>query len=126
LLLCPGSGQTDPVYRGYLLIRGTGRTDFQGGSAAQQYDSIVGSLLRFPEETLVYPGHDYKGWLVSTIGEERVHNPRLQVADKAGYMELMNSLNLPPPKMMKVALAANRACGRTPGAARGPLLAASC
>lgn len=109
-----------------LLIRGTGRTDFQGGSAAQQYESIVGGLLRFPDETLVYPGHDYKGWLCSTIGEERVHNPRLQVADKAAYIDVMNALNLPPPKMMKVALAANRACGRMEGSPQNARLAASC
>lgn len=109
-----------------LLIRGTGRTDFQGGSAAQQYDSLFGSLLRFPDETLVYPGHDYKGWLVSTIGEERRHNPRLQVADKGAYVELMNSLNLPPPKLMKVALDANRTCGRTAHSTSSARLAAAC
>lgn len=95
-----------------LLIRGTGRTDFQGGSAAQQYDSLFGNLLQFPDETLVYPGHDYKGWLVSTIGEERLYNPRLQVPGKAEYIELMNSLNLPPPRLMEQAVKANRACGR--------------
>jgi len=100
-----------------LLIRGTGRTDFQGGSSADQYDSIFNKLLHFPEETLIYPGHDYKGWLVSTIGEERAYNPRLQVAGKAAYIELMNGLNLPPPKMMKIAVKANRSCGKLGGAA---------
>lgn len=107
-----------------LLIRGTGRTDFQGGSAAQQYDSIFGNLLCFPDDTLVYPGHDYKGWLVSTIGEERIHNPRLRVADKAAYVELMNGLNLPPPKMMTIALEANRSCGRSACVVDRGLLAA--
>ena len=97
----------------------------QGGSAAQQYDSIVGSLLRVPERMLVYPGLDYTGWVVSTIGEERAHNPRLQVADKTGYIELMNGLNLPPPKMMKLALEANRVCGRSASAMQHGLLRAA-
>lgn len=95
-----------------LLIRGTGRTDFQGGSAAQQYDSIFGALLRFPDDTLVFPGHDYHGRRVSTIGDERALNPRLQVPGKAAYIELMNGLTLPPPRMIRQALAANRTCGR--------------
>lgn len=95
-----------------LLIRGTGRTDFQNGSAQDQYHSLFGKLLLLPENTWVYPGHDYKGWTRSTIGEESAHNPRLQVKDVAAYVELMNNLKLPNPKMMDVAVPANRACGK--------------
>ena len=95
-----------------LLIRGTGRTDFQKGSARDQYQSLFEKLLLLPETTWVYPGHDYKGWTRSTIGEEKAHNPRLQVKDVAAYVELMNSLKLPNPKMMDLAVPANRACGK--------------
>lgn len=93
-----------------LLIRGTGRTDFQNGSARQQYQSLC-ALLRLPERTWVYPGHDYKGWMVSTIAEEKQHNPRLQVANADEYQNIMDNLNLPDPKLMDVAVPANRACG---------------
>src|SRR3974390_2783225 len=93
----------DRVFTGdTLLIRGTGRTDFQNGSARAQYDSIFYRLLKLPEETLVYPAHDYKGDTVSTIGEERRCNPRLQVKSIDDYVKLMNNLNLPKPKMMDV------------------------
>lgn len=95
-----------------LLIRGTGRTDFQNGSAQDQYNSLFNHLLSLPENTWVYPGHDYKGWTVSTIAEEKAHNPRLQVKDVAEYVALMNSLKLPNPKMMDIAVPANRACGQ--------------
>ena len=94
-----------------LLIRGTGRTDFQNGDAAAQYDSLFGKLLTLPEETLVYPGHDYNGMTVSTIGEERRYNPRLQVTNRQAYVELMNGLDLDNPRMMDVAVPANRRCG---------------
>jgi glyoxylase-like metal-dependent hydrolase (beta-lactamase superfamily II) len=94
-----------------LLIRGTGRTDFQNGSAADQYNSLFNLLLKLPEDTWVYPGHDYKGWMVSTISEEKAHNPRLQVKDVAAYAELMGNLKLANPKMMDIAVPANRACG---------------
>jgi len=98
----------DRVFTGdTLLIRGTGRTDFQNGDARAQYDSIFNKLLKLPDETLVYPAHDYKGDMVSTIGEERAYNPRLQVASIDEYVELMNNLNLPNPKMMDVAVPAN-------------------
>lgn len=90
-----------------LLIRGTGRTDFQNGDPRQQYDSIFNKLLKLPDETLVYPAHDYKGDTVSTIGEERRFNPRLLVASIDEYVDLMNNLNLPNPKMMDVAVPAN-------------------
>src|SRR6201987_196991 len=82
-----------------LLIRGTGRTDFQNGDARAQYASIFGRLLRLPDETLVFPAHDYKGDTVSTSAEERAFNPRLQVKSVDEYADLMNSLNLPNPKM---------------------------
>jgi glyoxylase-like metal-dependent hydrolase (beta-lactamase superfamily II)/rhodanese-related sulfurtransferase len=98
----------DRVFTGdTLLIRGTGRTDFQNGSARAQYDSLFGKLLKLPEETLVFPAHDYKGDMVSTIGEEKRHNPRLQVGSVDDYVELMSKLNLPNPKMMDVAVPAN-------------------
>src|SRR6201982_1976129 len=91
----------DRVFTGdTLLIRGTGRTDFQNGSARAQYDSIFNRLLKLPEETLVFPAHDYKGDTVSTIGEERRCNPRLQVRSIDEYIELMGNLNLPNPKLM--------------------------
>src|ERR1700757_1327317 len=98
----------DRVFTGdTLLIRGTGRTDFQNGSPRAQYDSIFNRLLKLPEETLVFPAHDYKGDTVSTIGEEKRHNPRLQVRSVDEYVELMNNLKLPNPKMMDVAVPAN-------------------
>ena len=98
----------DRVFTGdTLLIRGTGRTDFQNGDPRAQYDSIFGKLLRLPEETLVYPAHDYKGESVSTIGEEKQFNPRLQVKSIDEYVDLMNNLKLPNPKMMDVAVPAN-------------------
>ncbi|MBD9371270.1 MBL fold metallo-hydrolase [Rhizobium sp. ARZ01] len=94
-----------------LLIRGTGRTDFQNGDPRQQYDSIFNKLLKLPDETLVYPAHDYKGDTVSTIGEERRFNPRLRVGSIDEYVDLMNNLNLPNPKMMDVAVPANMQVG---------------
>jgi len=98
----------DRVFTGdTLLIRGTGRTDFQNGSARAQYDSIFNRLLKLPDETLVYPAHDYKGDMVSTIAEERAHNPRLKVRDAAEYEALMAGLKLASPKMMDVAVPAN-------------------
>ncbi len=97
-----------------LLIRGTGRTDFQNGDPYAAYDSLFNKLLRLPDETLVYPAHDYKGWITSTIGEERRHNPRLQVNSAAEYAAIMNNLHLPDPKLMDVAVSANLACGKAP------------
>ncbi len=98
----------DRVFTGdTLLIRGTGRTDFQNGDARAQYDSIFGRLLRLPDETMVFPAHDYKGDTVSTIAEERAHNPRLQVKSVEEYAALMDALHLPNPKMMDVAVPAN-------------------
>ncbi|MGA7808454.1 MBL fold metallo-hydrolase [Bradyrhizobium sp.] len=102
----------DRVFTGdTLLIRGTGRTDFQNGSARAQYDSIFNRLLKLPEETLVFPAHDYKGDTVSTIGEEKRYNPRLQVGSVDDYIELMANLKLPNPKMMDTAVPANMHVG---------------
>jgi len=95
-----------------LLIRGSGRTDFQNGNARDQYRSIFGTLLQFPDSTRVYPGHDYKGWTMSTIAEERRFNPRLQVANEQAYVDLMGGLKLDSPKWMDVAVPANMACGK--------------
>ena len=102
----------DRVFTGdTLLIRGTGRTDFQNGDPRAQYESIFNKLLRLPDETLVFPAHDYKGETVSTIAEERRYNPRLQVKSVEQYVEVMNGLNLPNPKMMDVAVPANMRVG---------------
>ena len=102
----------DRVFTGdTLFIRGTGRTDFQNGDARAQYESLFGKLLKLPDETLVYPGHDYKGWTVSTIWEEKRFNPRLQVKSVDEYVQLMDNLNLPNPRLMDVAVPANRQCG---------------
>jgi glyoxylase-like metal-dependent hydrolase (beta-lactamase superfamily II)/rhodanese-related sulfurtransferase len=102
----------DRVFTGdTLLIRGTGRTDFQNGDARAQYQSIFGRLLALPDETLIFPAHDYKGDTVSTIGEERRSNPRLQVKSVDEYVELMANLKLANPKMMDVAVPANMKVG---------------
>jgi glyoxylase-like metal-dependent hydrolase (beta-lactamase superfamily II) len=92
----------DRVFTGdTLLIRGTGRTDFQNGDARAQYDSIFRRLLCLADDTLVFPAHDYRGETVTTIGEERRHNPRLQVASADEYVALMAGLKLPNPKMWR-------------------------
>jgi glyoxylase-like metal-dependent hydrolase (beta-lactamase superfamily II)/rhodanese-related sulfurtransferase len=102
----------DRVFTGdTLLIRGTGRTDFQNGSSRAQYESIFNRLLKLPDETMVFPAHDYKGDTVSTIGEEKRYNPRLQVSSVDEYIELMANLKLPNPKMMDVAVPANMHVG---------------
>jgi sulfur dioxygenase len=102
----------DRVFTGdTLLIRGTGRTDFQNGDPRAQYDSIFNKLMKLRDETLVYPAHDYKGETVSTIGEEKLFNPRLKVKSIDEYVDLMNNLNLPNPKMMDVAVPANMQVG---------------
>ena len=95
-----------------LLIRGSGRTDFQGGDAGKSYDSIVNKLFTLPDETLIYPAHDYKGWTVSSIGEEKQHNPRLANTSRAAYIELMDKLVLDNPRLMDIAIPANLACGK--------------
>ena len=102
----------DRVFTGdTLLIRGTGRTDFQNGDPKDSYNSIFKKLLKLPDQTLVYPAHDYKGETVSTIIEERQFNPRLQVKSVEEYVDIMNNLNLPDPKMMDVAVPSNLKLG---------------
>jgi len=90
-----------------LLINGTGRTDFQNGSAKDAYNSIFNKLLKLPEKTLLYPAHDYNGEKVSSIEKEKKFNPRLQVNSENEYIEIMNNLNLPEPKMMDINVARN-------------------
>ena len=80
-----------------LLINGTGRTDFQNGNAKDAYNSIFNRLLKLPDETLLYPAHDYKGEKVSTIGKEKKQNPRLQVKNVDEYIDIMNNLDLKKP-----------------------------
>lgn len=94
-----------------LLIRGSGRTDFQGGDPRKSWDSIVNRLFRLPDTVTVFPGHDYKGWNASSIGEEKRHNPRVAGKTEAEYVAIMNGLNLPNPKLMDIAVPANLACG---------------
>jgi sulfur dioxygenase len=102
----------DRVFTGdTLLIRGTGRTDFQNGDAAAQYDSLFNRLLPLPDDTRIYPAHDYNGNTVSTIGEEKAFNPRLQVGSIGEYVDLMSGLGLPRPTMMDIAVPANRWLG---------------
>lgn len=94
-----------------LLIRGCGRTDFQGGNAGLLYDRVTQKLFTLPDETLVYPGHDYCGMTVSTIGEEKRFNPRFAGRDRDSFITLMNNLNLPDPKKIAEAVPANEQCG---------------
>ena len=90
-----------------LLINGTGRTDFQNGSSEDAYHSLFDKLLKLPEETLLYPGHDYNGKKVSTIGDEKKFNPRLQVDSINQYIEIMSNLNLSKPKMIEINVSRN-------------------
>lgn len=94
-----------------LFIGGCGRTDFQGGDAGALYDGITQRLFTLPDETLVYPGHDYQGRWVSNIKQERTTNPRLAGKTKEQFIEIMNNLNLPQPKLIDEAVPANRYCG---------------
>jgi len=95
-----------------LLINGTGRTDFQNGSAKDSYESIFNKLLKLPEETLLYPAHDYNGKKFSTIGEEKKSNPRLQVNGVDDYIEIMENLDLTRPKSMDVNIPRNIKLGK--------------
>ena len=95
-----------------LLINGTGRTDFQNGNAKDAYNSIFNKLLKLPEETLLYPAHDYKGEKVSTIGKEKKQNPRLQVSSVDEYIEIMNNLDLKKPTELETNVARNINLGR--------------
>ena len=90
-----------------LLINGTGRTDFQNGNSKDAYDSIFNKLLKLPEETLLYPAHDYKGEKVSTIGKEKKQNPRLQVSSVDEYVDIMNNLNLKKPTEIETNVSRN-------------------
>lgn len=90
-----------------LLINGTGRTDFQGGNSEDSYNSIFNRLLKLPEQTLLYPAHDYNGQTVSSIGKEKKFNPRLQVNGINEYIDIMNNLNLSKPKLMDINVASN-------------------
>ncbi|XP_019154047.1 PREDICTED: persulfide dioxygenase ETHE1 homolog, mitochondrial [Ipomoea nil] len=110
-----GDGSNQPYPRmaftgDALLIRGCGRTDFQGGSSYQLYESVHSQIFSLPKDTLVYPAHDYKGFTVSTVGEEMQYNPRL-TKDKETFKEIMENLKLSYPKMMDVAVPANVVCG---------------
>jgi glyoxylase-like metal-dependent hydrolase (beta-lactamase superfamily II) len=90
-----------------LLINGTGRTDFQNGSSKDAYNSLFNNLLKLPEETLVYPGHDYNGKFSSTIGNEKKFNPRLKVKSVDEYVDIMSKLNLAKPKMIETNVSRN-------------------
>jgi sulfur dioxygenase len=111
------AGSTSYLWRGNvltgdtLLIEGCGRTDFQSGDAGSLYDSVHERLFALPDDTRVWPAHDYRGNTVSTIGYEKQHNPRLVGRDRASFIELMANLQLPRPKMIDVAVPANRLLG---------------
>ena len=99
----------DRVFTGdTLLINGTGRTDFQNGNSYDAYDSLFKKLLKLPEKTFVYPAHDYNGKKYSTIENEKKNNPRLQVNSPEEYAEIMRNLKLSNPKMMDIAVPANK------------------
>ncbi|MCY4045956.1 MAG: MBL fold metallo-hydrolase [Cellvibrionales bacterium] len=97
-----------------LLINSTGRTDFQNGDAEQLFDSLHNTLLKLPDETVIYPGHDYHGKKRSTIGNERRENPHLTIKDKAAFKIMMHQRQLPDPKFMHIAVPSNLNCGEKP------------
>lgn len=102
----------DRVFTGdALLINGCGRTDFQNGSAEKLWNSITEKLFNLPDETLVYPGHDYNKRFVSSIAEQKALNPRLSGKSKKEFIEIMKNLNLPKPKYIDIAVPANEKCG---------------
>lgn len=94
-----------------LLIRGCGRTDFQSGNAGVLFDIVTQKLFTLQDETLIYPGHDYQGFTISTIGEEKKYNPRFSGHNRESFIQLMNGLNLPNPQKIMVAVPANERCG---------------
>ena len=103
----------DNVFTGdALFVRGTGRTDFQSGDAGELYDSITKTLFALPDSTRVWPGHDYRGHTQSSIGEERLHNPRLAGKSRDDFIRIMSELRLAPPRKIHEAVPANLACGR--------------
>ncbi|MBW4562795.1 MAG: MBL fold metallo-hydrolase [Mojavia pulchra JT2-VF2] len=95
-----------------LFIRGCGRTDFQNGDAGALYDAVTQKLFTLPDDILVYPAHDYQGRTVSTIGEEKLWNPRFTGRSRSQFIEVMNNLNLPMPKKILEAVPANQNCGK--------------
>ena len=102
----------DRVFTGdALLVRGNGRTDFQNGSAGQLYDSLTRVLFALPDATRVYPAHDYQGFTMTTVAEEKRHHPRLTGRSREEFIHLMENLHLPTPRKMAIAVPANRACG---------------
>ena len=94
-----------------LLIRGTGRTDFQNGDSDALYNSIFEKLLSLDDYTEIYPGHDYNGFNKSTIWEERKYNQRLNFSSKKEFINFMDNLDLPDPRMMDIAIPLNKNCG---------------
>jgi len=94
-----------------LLINGCGRTDFQGGDAGVLFDSITQKIFSLADETLIYPGHDYQGRRVSNVAQEKSINPRLANKSRVQFIEIMSGLNLPKPKLIDIAVPANRKCG---------------
>ena len=120
VIYTPGHTDTDVSFYGdgrvftgdALLIRGTGRTDFQSGDPGKAYDSIMRRLYTLPGETLVFPAHDYRGRTVTTIDEERRLNPRIRMeTTREAYQEIMSTLDLPKPARIDVALPGNLSCG---------------
>jgi glyoxylase-like metal-dependent hydrolase (beta-lactamase superfamily II) len=120
VLSTPGHTDSDVSYRipgavftgDTLLIRDCGRTDFQSGDAGTLYDSITRQLYTLPDDTLVYPGHDYNGRSISTIGEEKAHNPRIcSRTSSAAFIAIMDGLNLDPPQRIHEAVPSNLRCG---------------
>ena len=120
-------GQTMAFTGDALFVRGCGRTDFQQGDAATLYQSIHEQIFSLPDNTLVYPGHDYKGHTMSTVSEEKTHNPRLNTTiSKEQFIQIMSELDLAYPKRIHEALPANLACGLVPQdqdhpSAKGPI-----
>jgi sulfur dioxygenase len=105
----------DNVFTGdALLIRGTGRTDFQNGNAEELYRSLTEVLFALPDDTRVWPGHDYRGHTMSTIGEEKRHNPRVAGKSREEFVHILDNLNLPRPSRIDEAVPANRMCGQSP------------
>lgn len=105
----------DKIFTGdSLLINGCGRTDFQGGDAITLFNSITNKIFTLPDETLVYPGHDYNGQRVSSVGQEKNLNPRLAGKTKDEFVSIMDNLNLPKPRLIDIAVPANRYCGSDP------------
>lgn len=103
----------DRVFTGdTLLISGSGRTDLEGGDPYKSYDSIFNILLKLKDDTLVFPAHDYNGKKFSTIKKEKLYNPRLQVKNRNEYVNIMNNLNLPTPKLMDIAIPINKLGGK--------------